>query len=64
MMRDVVVAASSLEILLTVGGLVVVLAGVIAAQVWAQRRRNRGDEASTSNAAGAEALMRHPGFDD
>lgn len=47
--------ASTLESVLTVGALVSVLGGCLGAITWAQRRRARGEEASTYNAEGAEA---------
>ncbi len=47
--------ASTLESVLTVGALVAVLGGCLTAITWAQRRRARGEEASTYNAEGAEA---------
>lgn len=47
--------ASTLESVLTVGALVAVLGGCLTAITWAQRRRARGEEASTYNAEGGEA---------
>jgi hypothetical protein len=57
------VAAVSLWVtVLTVGGFVLFIAAVVWVQLWAQRRRRRGEEASTSEAEGAEAVLRHPGM--
>lgn len=52
-----IVAASGWEIALTVGGFGAVVVGLIVLQVWSQRRKRRGDEAGTSNAEGAEAMI-------
>jgi hypothetical protein len=43
--------------LLTVGSLIGLVSGVVTIQLWSQRRRRRGEEASTYNAEGAEALL-------
>ncbi len=43
--------------LLAVGSLIGLFSGVVAIQLWSQRRRRRGEEASTYNAEGAEALL-------
>ena len=56
-MSTTIVAVSGWEIGFTVGGFVGVIAGIMALQVWSQRRRRRGDEATTSESQGAEAII-------
>ena len=56
-MGTTIVAVSGWEIGFTVGGFVGVIAGIMALQVWSQRRRRRGDEATTSESQGAEAII-------
>ena len=48
------------EYVLTYGFFVVVFGGLIARAYWGYRRRASGDEADTSNAAGAEAIAHPP----
>ena len=49
--------ASTLEAVLTVGSFLLVIAVLIGLQLWSQRRRRRGEEASTSNSEGAEVTI-------
>ena len=55
-----ILAASALEIGLTIGLMVLVFGGAMALQVWSQRRRRRGEEAAMSNAEGADAIVFPP----
>ena len=45
------------QTLLAIGGVVLVLGLLISLQVWSQARRKRGEEASASNASGAEVFF-------
>lgn len=49
-------AAPAWQSILAIGGFVGIIGGVVSVQLWAQRRRRRGEEASTYNAEGAEAI--------
>ena len=55
-----ILAASASEIGLTIGLIVLVFGGAVALQVWSRRRRRRGEEAATSNAEGADAIVFPP----
>lgn len=56
----VAAAAPWWEVALTLGAFVGVIAAVITAQIWSQRRRRRGEEATASAAEGAEGMLMHP----
>lgn len=49
------------EFLLTWGMFFGLFGGALVASLWARRRRRRGEEGSTDNAEGAEALLSDPG---
>lgn len=48
--------ASAWQSFLTVGALAAVIGGFVAIQLWSQRRRRRGEEASTFDDTGAEII--------
>ena len=56
----IILTASAWEIGLTIALFVLISGGFIAMQVWSQRRRSRGEEASTSEAEGADAIVHLP----
>lgn len=56
-----VIAVAFWDILLPAAGLILILAAVIWLQLWANRRRQSGVEASTYEPDGAEVILRHPG---
>lgn len=45
------------QTLLAIGGVVLVLGLLISLQLWSQARRKRGEEASSSNASGADVFF-------
>lgn len=45
------------QTMLAIGGVLLVIGGLVGLQLWSQARRNRGEEASESNASGAEVFF-------
>ena len=45
---------------LTVGGFLALISLIVTIQIWSQRRRHRGEEATTSTAEGAEGILYRP----
>ena len=44
------------QTLMAAGGVLLVIGVLVGLQLWSQARRKRGEEASTSSAAGAEVI--------
>ncbi len=49
-------AVAAWQSFLTVSGFAAVIGGYVALQLWSQRRRRRGEEASTFDDKGAEVI--------
>jgi hypothetical protein len=57
----VIAEAATWPVVLAWLGVPVVVAGIVSIQLWTQRRRRRGEEASTYYAEGADAMLHPPG---
>lgn len=45
------------QTVLAIGGVLLVIGVLVGLQLWSQARRKRGEEASESNASGAEVIF-------